>query len=210
MSNNIWVSSDLHLNHANILRFTDSDGLPVRPGFSDVDEMNEYMLERHNSVVKPGDKYYCLGDVFFGYKPDDRNWFKSYWPKFNGSKRLIVGNHDDIKFLSSGGFFQKVYMWRMMPEFNLLLSHVPLHLSSLTRGAEQKPLLNVHGHTHSNGSPVGPYKSVCVEMLDDYTPINLEELRDHAEKILRGDRVEENVPENADENVEYCEESVGC
>ena len=110
--------------------------------------------------------------------------FKKLWPKLTGSKRLIVGNHDDIKFLSSGGFFQKVQMWRMFPEFGLMLSHVPLHPSSLFRGAPDKSfaehppnqMLNVHGHIHQNPSPEGPYKCVCVEQTN-YTPVNIEELR---------------------------------
>ena len=36
-------------------------------------------------------------------------------------------------------------------------------------------LLNVHGHIHSNPSPEGPYKCVCVEQIN-YTPVNIEDL----------------------------------
>lgn len=170
---NIWVISDTHLNHANILKFTDSNtGKLVRPGFSDVNHMNETIIDRWNSVVKPGDKVYHLGDVFFG----DKDWFQKTWPRLNGAKRLIVGNHDDVKFLSSGGFFQKVMMWRMFPEFNILMSHVPLHESALYRkNLGEGPMMNVHGHIHQNPSPPGPYHCVCVEHYD-YTPVNLEDL----------------------------------
>ena len=170
----IWISSDFHFNHANILNFTDSDtGNPVRPEFDDVVHMNEYMIEQHNKCVKKGDIFYTLGDVTFG----DKEQFKSLWPKLQGSKRLIVGNHDDIKFLSSGGFFKKVMMWRMFPEFGLLMSHVPLHESALWRGKEHdKQMINVHGHIHQNPSPEGPFKCMCVEQIN-YTPVNIEELR---------------------------------
>src|SRR6056297_2500022 len=110
----IWVISDTHFFHSNILKFTDSTtGKLIRGSrFDSVEEMNECMLDNWNSVVKPGDKVYHLGDVFIGPKED----FQKFWPKLNGGKRLIVGNHDDIKFLASGGFFQKVQMWRMFPE----------------------------------------------------------------------------------------------
>lgn len=180
MSRDIWLSSDLHLFHNNILNFKDKAGNKIR-NFDNVTQMNEYILEMHNSVVKPGDIYYCLGDVVLGDKED----FKKLWPKFNGKKRLIVGNHDDIKFLSCGNFFQKVSMWRMFPEFGLMLSHVPLHTESLRRHVDKSKsyedgsiiLKNIHGHTHQNGSPTGPYQSVCLEMIQDYKPVNIEELR---------------------------------
>lgn len=182
MARDIWVISDTHFRHKNILTFRDSTtGKLVRgDDFKDVDEMDEHMIERWNSVVKQGDIVYHLGDVVMG----DQEWFKKNWPRLHGSKRLIVGNHDDIKFFASGGFFQKVSMWRMFPEFGLMLSHVPLHESGLLRLVDKngkypedaETLLNIHGHIHQNPSPDGPYRNVSVEAIN-YTPVNIEELR---------------------------------
>jgi calcineurin-like phosphoesterase family protein len=174
-----------HFNHANILNFTDSNtGLKVRPQFDTVDQMNEYMMDMWNETVAPGDTIYHLGDVVYG--DDSQEWMKKNWNKLNGSKRLIVGNHDDIKFLSPGGFFKKVYMWRMFPEHRLLLSHVPLHSSSLERGAPGQGInmLNVHGHIHQNSSPEGPYYNVSVENIA-YTPVNIEDLAEKARMTLK-------------------------
>lgn len=172
MSRDIWVISDLHYNHANILNFLDYNGNKTRD-FETVEQMNEFLLDKWNSVVKKGDIVYTLGDTFFGSK----DTFKSDWTKFNGSKRLIVGNHDDISFLSSGGFFKKTLFWRMFTEHGLIFHHVPLHPSSLFRGKNSDtPMFQVHGHTHTMGSPkIGPYTSVCVEMRN-YTPVNIEDL----------------------------------
>ena len=174
MARDIWVVSDTHFFHSNILKFTDSkSGDLIRPGFDDVNHMNEYMIEKWNSRVQQGDIVYHLGDVFMG----DKDAFKNMWPRLNGSKRLIVGNHDDIKFLASGGFFAKVQMWRVFKEFGLIFTHVPIHDSGLYRGAgEGNQMLNVHGHIHQNPSPRGPYRNVSVEAID-YTPINIENLR---------------------------------
>jgi len=182
MSRDIWVISDTHFRHKNILTFKDSaSGTLVRGDrFKDVDEMDEHMIDRWNSVVKQGDIVYHLGDVVMG----DKEWFKKNWPRLRGSKRLIVGNHDDIPFLTSGGFFAKVSMWRMWPEFGLMFSHVPLHTSNLLRLKEKNgkwpddciSLLNVHGHIHQNPSPEGPYRNMSVEAID-YTPVNIEDLR---------------------------------
>lgn len=171
MAGNIWVISDTHFNHSNILTFSDKVGKPVRD-FPSVEDMNETMIDRWNSVVMPGDKVYHLGDVFFG----DKEWFKKNWPRLKGKKRLIVGNHDDITFLSSGGFFSKVYMWRVFRDFNLLLTHVPVHPSTLGEDRlDGRQIINVHGHIHQNPSPEGPYRCVCVEQTN-YTPVHIEEL----------------------------------
>jgi calcineurin-like phosphoesterase family protein len=172
MSRNIWISSDLHLQHSNILTFIDYQGQKVRE-FDDVKQMNDHLLYRHNSVVKPGDIWYNLGDVFFG----DKEEFKRLWPKFHGKKRLIVGNHDDITFLSSGGFFSKVQMWRQFPEFGLIMTHVPIHESSMYRGKDKSaPMLNIHGHIHRLSSPTYMHYNVSVEALINYTPIHIEDL----------------------------------
>lgn len=161
----IWVVSDTHFNHANILNFKDKFRNPTRE-FDSVQQMNEIMIQNWNKVVKPGDKVYHLGDVFFG----DKEWFKKNWPRLNGKKRLVVGNHDDVKFLSSGNFFEKVYMWRIFKEFDIVLTHVPIHESSF-----RKVSRNVHGHIHQQQSPTPQHTCVCVEHTN-YTPIHIEEI----------------------------------
>ncbi|CAB4162396.1 COG4186 Predicted phosphoesterase or phosphohydrolase [uncultured Caudovirales phage] len=169
---NIFVTSDTHFNHANILKFTDYSGNKVRD-FSSVEEMNETLITRWNSVVKPGDKIYHLGDVFFGPK----KWIEENWHRLNGRKRLIVGNHDDIPYMVNHRMFEKVDMWRMFSEYHLLLSHVPVHDSVLgERGKTNKKLINVHGHIHTNASPSPFHRNVSTEVTN-YYPISIEELK---------------------------------
>lgn len=177
MSRDIWLISDTHFQHANILNFRDDKGSHFRGDlFDSVDHMDECMMDNWNSVVKPGDIVYHLGDVMFGKKET----FLPKWNKLAGRKRLVVGNHDDIKWMAKHEMFQKIMMWRMFPEFGLLLSHVPLHESSLWRGTngydDAQWLTNVHGHIHQNPSPTDKHRCVCVEHIN-FTPINIEELR---------------------------------
>lgn len=173
MAKNIWLISDTHFCHKNILTFKDNDGNLIRGArFSTVEEMDDHMVERWNSVVSPGDLVYHLGDVTIG----DKDRFKTLWPRLVGSKRLVVGNHDDIPWLSSGGFFKKTMMWRQFPEFGLLLTHVPLHESGLWDYRNKRELLNVHGHIHHHASPTERHINMSVEAIN-YTPVNIEEIR---------------------------------
>lgn len=170
----IWVISDTHFNHAGILTFNDYAGKPCRDKFTDVEDMNEQMITNWNSVVKPGDKVYHLGDVLFGM--DKEGWMNTNWNRLNGKKRLVVGNHDNPKMLAP--YFSQIMMWRDFSEFGLLLTHVPVHQSTLKESHRFGPgsIVNIHGHIHSNSSPEGPYRCVCVEQIN-YTPVNIEDLR---------------------------------
>lgn len=164
----IWVVSDTHFNHENII------GYGQRP-FHDVTHMNEIMIENWNKMVKDQDKVYHLGDVYISN--GDR--MNSIFHRLKGKKRLILGNHDNGKDQILQKHFQKIEVWRDFGEFGLLLTHIPVHRSALRRGFKKDmpgELMNIHGHIHQNSSPEGPYRCVCVEQID-YRPINIEELR---------------------------------
>ena len=74
---NLFVISDTHFGHANIIKYCN------RP-FSSVEEMNERMIENWNSVVTVQDHVYHLGDVYFG------NETSNFFHRLNGKKRLIL------------------------------------------------------------------------------------------------------------------------
>lgn len=76
-----YFSSDYHLGHTNIIKY---DGRP----FNSVEEMDETIIKNHNSVVKPKDDFYFLGDLCFNNKAYD------YLRRLNGRKFFIRGNHD--------------------------------------------------------------------------------------------------------------------
>lgn len=82
----VYVISDLHLDHANIIRYC------ARPfSFSDVNEMNQVLVRNWNITVKSDDTVYFLGDMSFGRgsRPAE------YWLKqLNGNIIFIKGGHD--------------------------------------------------------------------------------------------------------------------
>ena len=165
-----FVISDTHFNHAGILDFKDYIGKPVR-GFDSVEQMNQCMLDNWNDTVGPKDTVIHCGDVLFGL--DKVDWLTANFAKLPGKKRLVLGNHDNPKHLAP--FFKDIQLWIDMPGF--IFTHTPLHESTLAEAHRFKePKLNVHGHIHTNPSPEGPYKCVCVEQIN-YTPVDIEDLR---------------------------------
>lgn len=171
---NVWVISDTHLNHANILKFTGSNGKVFRP-FNDIIEMNERIVQGWNSVVDHADIVYHLGDVYLG----NGKLANEYLYALKGRKRLVLGNHDNGRDQLLQKHFEKIVMWRMWPDHNLLLSHVPVHPNSL-----RPKMVNIHGHIHQNPSPPGPYINACVEAFD-YVPKHLDELEAMAKDLMR-------------------------
>lgn len=84
---NIWISSDLHFHHKNILNFCPN----TRVG-SDSEEMTEILIENWNKQVADQDTVYLLGDVFFCNFSEARDVVN----QLNGKIHLIYGNHDKV------------------------------------------------------------------------------------------------------------------
>lgn len=166
MAHDIWFISDTHFDHANILKFTKDDGVTrIRSEFSSVEEMNAAMIDNWNRLVKPGDKIYHLGDFALG----NATIVGRIVSRLHGRKRLVVGNHDNIKEIAP--FFEKVHLWRIFKEYNFSCSHIPLR-----EGQMRKTEFNVHGHIHQNMIPDPRYINICVEHTN-YSPVHLDEIR---------------------------------
>jgi calcineurin-like phosphoesterase family protein len=176
----IWFQTDPHLFHTNILKFTGKDGKLIRPGFENIDQMNDCILTHHNERVTAQDKVYWLGDITM--KVDDT--FVEYFKKFTGKHRIIPGNHDDVKKLIP--LFQKVYgVWRVFNEPDAIVfscTHIPIDVLSI-RGH-----FNVHGHIHQNPSPTRHHINICPEVRD-YKPTSFDELQ----VIMRARLMEEEL-----------------
>lgn len=180
---NIFLSSDAHFGHSNILNFKQSDGVTPLRTFDDVNHMNEHMIAQHNKVVRPQDRWYCLGDFCF-HKRD-----LAVLSRMNGRKVLIKGNHDKLELKDYLPYFDDIRGCHQFDGF--IMAHIPIHPDSLGRWGHM-----IHGHTHANrvkrvveGLEVDDprYYSVCMEQLDDYTPISLEQLKQNIKFRLEMD-----------------------
>ena len=160
-----FLIGDTHFGHSNILTFKKQDGSPLRV-FDNIYEHDEYLIYKWNLVVKPEDKVYHLGDVGF------RNFtvLNQILSRLNGSKILIKGNHDNMKLSQYAQHFKDIRGSHVLDKF--ILTHIPIHPDSLSRWVG-----NIHGHMHSNSLPDSRYINVSVEQLNDYTPIDFEEIK---------------------------------
>lgn len=187
---NIWFTSDLHIGHKRILSLTD------RP-FDSLDEMLESMVETHNSMVKPGDTVYMLGDIIMGGWKDHIHLID----RFNGHKVLIAGNHDQPfihKGKSSfsrimngyGEHFQEIHVGNA--RFGrFVLSHFPYDADHTddSRYMEFRPVDKgytlIHGHVHEEDPDRQvTFTSKGTKQIHvgvdgrDFTPISIDEIHD--------------------------------
>lgn len=168
----IFLISDTHFSHKAICSFTLTDGVtPLRP-WDSPEEMDEAMIEKWNSVVKPHDKVYHLGDVVIKVKDLE------IMDRLNGDKVLIRGNHDIYDMRDYAKYFRDIRGVHVLD--GLIMSHIPLHPESLGRFG-----CNIHGHLHAHrvmldGAIDPRYISVCVEQTD-FAPISFDVVK---ERIL--------------------------
>ena len=154
---NVFVISDTHFFHKNILEFEKE----ARP-FSSVEEMNETLVDNWNRVVGHKDVVWHLGDVLFGKD----NFY--ILDRLNGRKNLVLGNHDHYGagISSYTEKFRDVQASKKLDDF--ILTHIPVHTCQFGRYEG-----NIHGHLHSKvvmdhagwGSD-RRYVCVCVEQTN--------------------------------------------
>ena len=171
MQPNTYFISDTHFYHGNIINYCN------RP-FSSIEEMNNQLIENWNSIVKPTDIVYHLGDFSFGGKEN----LLTIKPKLNGRINIVLGNHDKYKtkFYYDVGF-NRVYDKPILINGFYILSHEPLEFLN-----SNSCFYNIFGHVHDNDC----YKTwssngccVCVER-HNYKPVSWSEIQN---KIKQND-----------------------
>lgn len=169
----IFFTSDLHLCHK-------AEFLWKPRGFNSVDEMNEAIIENWNSVVKPGDIVYNLGDSIMS---DNEKGVELY-KKLNGTSFMIWGNHctDNKKNLLAerchivGGW----YAWLIKYEkLSIYMSHYPTLTSNYDQKHFSQHVLSLHGHTHQRTNWLDPKNPFLYHVgLDSHnnTPVHIDEV----------------------------------
>lgn len=140
MHKKMFITSDFHLGHKNIIKHTN------RP-YSSIEEMDDDIITKWNSTVKDTDMVLFLGDFIMSHRID---LAYNYLSKLNGLIYIVPGNHDKwtTKYLDTfkqskvaicGGYKELKYNGVL-----LVLCHYPLlSWNNMRHGS-----IMLHGHSH--------------------------------------------------------------
>lgn len=94
-----YYIADLHFFHEAM-----NDRMDHR-GFADVEEMNEYMINKWNQKVRKNDEVVIIGDLSWGNAEETSMLLR----RLNGKLYLIQGNHD--RFVSKTTMDLRRFVW---------------------------------------------------------------------------------------------------
>ena len=177
----IWFTSDTHFGHNNIIKFC------KRP-WKTTEEMDEALIERWNSVVKPDDIVFHLGDFAFA---TNSRW-KEIIQRLNGHIYLIVGNHDEIRYPGHQVFelFEGVTTQLALKIDNrhVYLNHYPFLCYGGTYRNPEQAVIQLYGHIHSGPNCGGmdtdrlvnlfPYQYDVGVDNNNYTPVSWQQVQE--------------------------------
>lgn len=142
----IFITSDTHFGH-------DREFLFGPRGFTSIEEHDQEVIRRWNSVVGPDDVVYHLGDVMLNDNAHGMECLR----QLNGQIKIVPGNHDTDNRLKLYAQLENIEVMPMAislkyQKYNFYLSHHP----TLTSNLEKAPylrmhLINLYGHTHQQG-----------------------------------------------------------
>ena len=177
---NYFWTSDTHFKHKNIIKYSH------RP-FSSVEEMDREMIKRWNSVVKPQDTIFHLGDFSFA----EEDYIEHILRQLNGNKHLIWGNHDQA--IEKSKKLQAYFNWcRHYYELNIdgqdtrdgrrkiVMCHYPM----IVWNKSHRGSWMLHGHCHHNLRY--PFEAPILDVGVDgekkfgfnYTPVSFQQIHD--------------------------------
>ena len=187
----IFFTSDWHMGHANSIKFDN------RP-FKDLDDMHKSIIRNFNKKVPKDGLTYFLGDILICGTEQG----KELLSQLNGTKVLIVGNHDKAYQASYNAGFDVVLNSATLYIQNnkVTISHCPL-LETYREDTSEYPekganwhgeyknqmysvrdegQFHLHGHIHS------PNNGKSVKILDrqfdvglpanNYRPVHISEI----------------------------------
>ena len=166
----VWVWSDLHLGHDNIIRYANR---PVR----DAAEMDAVLYRNWARTVEDDDLLLFVGDIAMRKAVGEHTW-ETFRASRGRAKQLVVGNHDltGSGVLRVDGFDDICSTLNVDGDPPLAFTHMPL--AEVPVG-----FVNVHGHTHDETPRRSRHINVSVEQLD-YRPVALGRIKALGRELL--------------------------
>lgn len=152
----IWLTSDLHLGHTNIIKY---NGRPYRT----VDEMDSKIINNFNTLISPDDLVYCMGDFSFC------NPLK-YTERLNGKWHLIKGNHDYKQRMDGAFVWVRDVFYLKSKDVEVFMSHYAHRVWPKSHYG----CYHAYGHSHGGLPGIGRSMDVGVDG-NDYKPVLLDD-----------------------------------
>lgn len=175
----IFFTSDTHFGH-------DKEFLYGPRGFDNWLECGEAIVENWNSIVKPGDEVWHLGDMMLTEQNEDQaiEWIES----LNGKIHWLIGNHDSSRrikrILGECPNVDKEVLYANQMKINgysFYIAHYPTltcnELDDKDKGMRAMTL-DLFGHTHQQMNGFDGHPNMYHVGLDshDLKPVNIEQI----------------------------------
>lgn len=197
--NDIFFTSDLHLDHDNVRYHCD------RP-FQSVEEMNSKLIDNWNNIVTSKDTVIIGGD--FAWKRHGR-----FINMLKGKKILVLGNHDKMsqEILNQ---FSEVHelLFKVFGKIQIMICHYPM--KSWRNSCHGS--WHLYGHCHGRMTEFESINSFDIGVdVWNYTPIPFEVIcekmntvKTAPQNFLHGE-AELNVQKNRETNLSILEKFIG-
>lgn len=172
----IWFTSDSHFCHGQKINEEPNGIIKYcsRP-YKCFEEMNEDLIEKWNSVVKPDDIIYHLGDFGYGRNATIEA-LQTILNSLNGVKYLIEGNHDKklgskLKGWEKISKYEEIKIFHNNDTYPISMFHYPIE----SWNNMYYKAIHLHGHCHGTLPEYNLRLDVGVDSWNGY-PVNFEQI----------------------------------
>jgi len=169
----IWFTSDFHIGDIRMLK--------RRKLFLSLEEMEQTLINNYNQKVGCDDIVWLVGDIVGDIESALR-----VFPRLNGKKNYVIGNHDRkwIRESQVQSFFNNIYesTVEMIENVPVSISHYPLYEWYKSKYGG----VLIHGHMHDEYIDLPFYKNFCAYDVsiekNNYEPVSWYDIVEHFEK----------------------------
>ena len=153
-----FFTGDEHYNHRNILKYCD------RP-FDSVEEMDEELIKRHNSVVGKNDVVVHAGD----FTLEKKEVAHKYQQRLHGTHIFLKGSHD---YWLRGARCHEIWE-KTIDGIYVVVCHFAMRVWARSHFNS----FQLYAHSHGKLDPIGKQWDIGVDNNDFY-PISFDQIRE--------------------------------
>lgn len=157
----VFFTADHHFGHEGIIRMC---GRP----FASVREMDDTLVANWNAVVRPADEVWHLGD--FAHRIEPKR-MRAIFSRLNGSKHLVIGNHDASETLALPWASQRQIAELRVEDVRVVLCHYAMRVWP----GQHRGTIHLFGHSHGRLSGTSVSIDVGVDRWN-FMPVDLVQL----------------------------------